>query len=283
MEARNQGRGSIHDTYGSIVPPVITADGLSSSTILSKPEMRIRRRDAYGDRNGQAVSKPPMHPPGLALRFFQAWLAGDVCLWVVAGSVCVPPQRVSRRKGHRMKIRIRYDEHTTTIDVPEEDFAVMVKMDYEDRLAKADDPAYVAPRTPQEIMDERFNRPDYNNWQKHWRHIDDNAIPPRLDHRSGYLTHEPDESREDHHYSMDEFPDLAAEEAREQQERDQELRAYIRKRMKPDYAMMLIAIHMDGLSVTEYAGLIGEERTNVSHRLQRAEKKFQEIFQKRPI
>ena len=82
---------------------------------------------------------------------------------------------------------------------------------------------------------------------------------------------------------MEEFPDLAGMEKREQEERDQELREWIRNNLKPDYAEMLIAIRMEGMSVTHYAAQIGQKRITVSHRLQRAEKNFKEIFQKRPV
>jgi len=82
---------------------------------------------------------------------------------------------------------------------------------------------------------------------------------------------------------MDEFPDLAAMDAQARKEREEELRAWIREKLKPDYAEMLIAIDMDGMSVTDYAKQIGETRTAVSHRLQRAEKKLKEIFKKRPV
>ena len=75
-----------------------------------------------------------------------------------------------------MKIRVRYEDQVTTIDVPDEDFTVMVQLDYQERLAGADDPSSVTPRSPQEIMDERFNRPDYNNWRKHWRHTDADPV-----------------------------------------------------------------------------------------------------------
>ena len=177
-----------------------------------------------------------------------------------------------------MKIKIRYDNQTTTLDVPEEDFTVMVQMDYEDRCAKADDPASVQRRTPQEIMDERFNRPDYNNWQTFHRHWDPEAVPPVADNAGRRVVAEPDDDGKRHHFTMDEFPDLAAPEAQKTQERDQELRTWIRKKLKPDYAEMLIAIHMEGVSVTEYAAMNGEKRTAVSNRLQRAEKKFEEIW-----
>ena len=182
-----------------------------------------------------------------------------------------------------MKIRIRYENQVTTIDVPEEDFTLMIQLDYEKQLADADDPASVQRRSPQEIMNERFNKPDYNNWHTHNRHWDADATPPSVFGCKQHLSSDLEEEGEQHHFTMDEFPDLAALEAQKTWERDQELRAWIRKKLKPDYAEMLISIHMDGMTVTDYAAQIGEKRSTVSHRLQRAEKKFEEIFPKRPV
>ena len=182
-----------------------------------------------------------------------------------------------------MKIRIRYETQITTIDVPEEEFELMIRLDYEKQLAEAKDPAAVRRRTPQEIMDARFNKPDYNNRHAFHRHWDDDAAPPAANGTGRRMAPEPDDNGQKHHFTMDEFPDLASPEKQETAERDKEIRAWIRKKLKPDYAEMLISIHMDGISVIEYAARNGETRNTVSHRLQRAEKKFQEIFQKRPF
>ena len=182
-----------------------------------------------------------------------------------------------------MKIQIRYDNQTATVDVPEEEFGLMIRTDYELRLASAKDPASVKPRSPQEIMDERFNRPDYNNWHKHWRHVHSNPIPPRLDRKEGYVVLEREGNGDFHQFTVEDFPDEASEAARGREESDQETRAYIRKRLKPDYAEMLISIHLDGWSVNDYAARIGDSANNVSHRLKRAEKKLKEILEKRPI
>lgn len=181
-----------------------------------------------------------------------------------------------------LKIRIQYENQSTTIDVPEEDFTVMIQLDYEKQLAEAGDPASAQRRSPQEIMNERFNKPDYNNWHTHNRHWDADAIPSSIFGGKQHLAAEPEDDGGRHHFDMDEFPDLKAMEKQHNSVRDQELRAWIRKMLKADYAEMLIAIDMDGMSVTDYAKQIGETRTAVSHRLQRAEKKLKEFFQKRP-
>ena len=182
-----------------------------------------------------------------------------------------------------MNITICYENHKTTLDVPEEDFALMIRLDYEKRLAEAKNPSIVTPRSPQEIMEERFNSPDYNNWRKFHRHWKADAAPIQVSNPSRCLSADPDESGQPHHFDMDEFPDLAGMEKQKQDERDRELREWIRNNLKPDYAEMLIAIRMEGMTVTDYAARINEKRTNVSHRLSWAEKKFKEIFEKSPI
>lgn len=181
-----------------------------------------------------------------------------------------------------MKIKIRYDDQITTVDVPKEEFTLMIELDYEQRLEEAKDPSSVQHRTPQEIMDE-INKADYNNWHKHNRRWDREAVPSSVYGGKKHISSDVDGSGEKYLFDMDEFPDLASIARQQEVERDKELRAWIRKKLKPDYAEMLIAIHLDGLTHMEYADRIGDKANNISHRLQRAEKKFEEIFRKRPF
>lgn len=69
-----------------------------------------------------------------------------------------------------MKIRIQHENKSIYLEVPDEDFTLMIETDYEDRLSSAEDKETVTRRSPQEIMDERFNKPEYNNWHKFDRH-----------------------------------------------------------------------------------------------------------------
>ena len=183
-----------------------------------------------------------------------------------------------------MKTQFQYDNRKVTLEVPEEDFAEMIRRDYEMQLAEGIDPAEARRRSPQEILNERFNKPEYNNWQKHWRHLDDYAVPERLDHKPHSLADDFVTDAEKHRYEPDEFPDLAGMIREEEREQDRELRNWIRENLKQDYAEMLITIHLEGMTVTEYAIRIGEKRDAVYKRLHRAENNFFEKFsQKRPI
>ena len=63
-----------------------------------------------------------------------------------------------------MKITLYYENknHTTVLDVPDEELNIMVENDYQQRLDAAEDKSFVCHRSPQEIMDKEFNEPTYN-------------------------------------------------------------------------------------------------------------------------
>ncbi|MDG8349241.1 sigma-70 family RNA polymerase sigma factor, partial [Streptococcus pneumoniae] len=90
------------------------------------------------------------------------------------------------------------------LEVPDEDFTLMIDADYEDRLSCAEDKETVTRRSPQEIMDERFNKPDYNNWHK----FDRNRGMPKKPFRK-------DDQAVDETDHMDYFSDNTHEETRE--------------------------------------------------------------------
>ena len=69
-----------------------------------------------------------------------------------------------------MQIKIRYDNSFQTVEVTEAECESMIRNDYEERRASAVDPSTVQPRAMQEIMDELFNRPEFNNYQTEHRH-----------------------------------------------------------------------------------------------------------------
>ena len=171
-----------------------------------------------------------------------------------------------------MEIKVRYENTVTILEVPEEDFITMIDVDYRTRLATTENKEVVKRRTPQEIMDEQFNKPDYNNWHKSDRHRGQPKTPYCKD----------DEAEEETDV-MDNFADWSDIKKLDKQFEYEALCQKIRQALKPDYANMIIAIHINGLEVQEYAALIKDKPNNVSHRLQRAEKILKEIFEKRPF
>ena len=129
----------------------------------------------------------------------------------------------------------------------------------------------------QSAFDAQFNRPDYNNRHQLDRHRGESKAKSEdgVDERDAC---EPlmSEVIDDRVFRKDEI-------MREQRWEDEEIRARIRAALKSDYAEMIIAIHLDGMSCIEYAASIGQKANTVNHRLQRAEKKLREIFEKRPF
>ena len=129
----------------------------------------------------------------------------------------------------------------------------------------------------QSAFDAQFNRPDYNNRHQLDRHSGESKAKPEdgVDERDAS---EPlmSEVIDDRVFHKDEI-------MRQQKWEDEEIRARIRAALKPDHAEMIIAIHLDGMSCIEYAASIGQKANTVNHRLQRAEKKLREIFEKRPF
>lgn len=63
-----------------------------------------------------------------------------------------------------MKITLYYENkrHKTIIEVPDDEFTLMIENDYRQRLDTAEDKAAICRRTPQEILDDALNAPTYN-------------------------------------------------------------------------------------------------------------------------
>ncbi len=83
-----------------------------------------------------------------------------------------------------MKITVYYEDNRsrTTIEVPDGDCEIWVESDYLRRQNAADDGEAVTRRTPQQIMDEDFNRPTYNRHHAETRrHVSLDALDPMGD------------------------------------------------------------------------------------------------------
>lgn len=66
-----------------------------------------------------------------------------------------------------MDIYIQDNNQRIHLDVPEEHFVQFIEEDQ--RLRSEEAGESVSARLPQEILDERFNNPDYNGWHAYWR------------------------------------------------------------------------------------------------------------------
>lgn len=175
------------------------------------------------------------------------------------------------RKGKRMKLRIRYENELQVLDLNEEDTEKLwVSLSLEGEGLSQEEREKLIQKT----WEERFNKPDYNNWHKETRHIGfSKAMPGKDDDEEDLDSSEPlmSEVADDRIFRKDELE-------RKEREDYEDWCDRIRAAMKPDYAEMIIAIHLDGMEPCEYAESIGEKPNTLNHRLQRAEKKFKEIF-----
>lgn len=178
-----------------------------------------------------------------------------------------------------MKLRIRYEDKVTTLEVPEDECTVMIETDFQNRRSKADDPATVSPRSAQEILDEQINKPDYNNWHRHNRHSSPTVHAPRMDGKRGvYLAG--DEIYAPPTNTIEEFPDTVEPLKKEQVENYEEVCALLRSNLKPKQAELLIAVHLDRVRITDIAVREGVTIGAISHRLETAEKNFRKLFPK---
>lgn len=86
-----------------------------------------------------------------------------------------------------MKINVYYEDKNQpiTLDVPDAQCEIWVENDYQQRLSAAEDKSAVAKRSAQEIMDEDFNKPTFNNNQSETRrHVHLDALDPEDKHLS---------------------------------------------------------------------------------------------------
>ena len=170
-----------------------------------------------------------------------------------------------------MKLRIRYENELQTLELNAEDTEKLwVSLSLEGEGLSQDQKEQLI----QDTWEERFNRPEYNCWHKFARHNGESKAKPGKDEDEDDVdSSEPlmSEVLDDRIFLRDELNRKAKDDYDDWCGR-------IRAAMKPDYAEMIIAIHLDGMEPCEYAKSIGEKPNTLNHRLQRAEKRFKEIF-----
>jgi len=177
-----------------------------------------------------------------------------------------------------MKIRVLYEENIknghkfyTTIDIPDDDYSIMLDIDYEQRLAEAKPEKKAEVKrceTVQEMLD-LMNSKEDNNWRKFHRHLGDPKTPYRKD----------DES-EDETDVMDTIADYSQEAERNRLYEYEDICQLVHKALgkKHDWADMFIAVRIDGTPIREYARSINADENNISQKLKRAEKKIKEFL-----
>ena len=151
-----------------------------------------------------------------------------------------------------MELKVRYDNGYQTISLDDAATeALWVTLSVEDEDLGKDE------KSIQEAFEKQFNRPDYNNLHKLERHKDYNTdVSGEYVMSSSYNPYEELETEENYN----------------------EICRQIRECLKPEWAELFIAVHIDGESIRDYADRIGESENNLTKKLQRAEKKIKKNF-----
>lgn len=195
------------------------------------------------------------------------------------GSFCIPPYLTTDGKDAKMKLKIRYENEYQTITLDAEateELWVSLSLEGEGLTQEERE------RLIQETWEERYNRPDYNNWHKHNRHTGrSKAQSENKDGEEDADTSEPlmSEVVDDRIFRRDEL-------AREEKESYEAICQWVRQTLikKPKWADAFIAVRMDGVSVNDHAAAIGvSDASIVSKWLARAERKLRENYSKRQI
>lgn len=180
---------------------------------------------------------------------------------------------VSGGKENKMKVIIRYETERVTINLSDEEAKELggcVNIDLEsipenERQSKL-----------QEACDEQFNRPDYNNWHKFWRHQGESKAQTD-DEGEELESTEPlmSEVADDRIFRKDEIE-------RNRKESREAVCQWIRKVLrKKDVADAFIATKIDGVPIRKYVtdrAKEGEDieklENNLSKKLTRAAQKL---------
>ncbi len=171
-----------------------------------------------------------------------------------------------------MKVVIRYETERVTFNLSDEEARQMgccVNIDLEsipedERQSKL-----------QEACDEQFNRPDYNNWHKYWRHQGESKAQPD-DEGEELESSEPlmSEVADNRIFRRDEIE-------RNRKDSYDAVRQWICKILKPEVAEAFIATKIDRVTIRDYVtkrAKLGEDiaklENNLSKKLTRAAEKL---------
>ncbi len=168
-----------------------------------------------------------------------------------------------------MKTKIRYENEYQTLEVENVELESWLNISISEDECQEDYEKRI-----QNVVEERFNRPDYNSWHKHDYHSGNAYMKSKdgtveVNSEDAIMYRATDKSV----FSSSiggVYNKLEYEECCET----------IRNLLKPAVADMVIAIVLDELTVGEYADSIGDDVNNVSHRYRRAINKLKKVFSK---
>ena len=168
-----------------------------------------------------------------------------------------------------MKIKIRYENEYQTLEVENVELERWLNISISENESQEDYEQRI-----QDVIEERFNRSDYNSWHKHDRHTG-NAYMKSKDGTVEVNTEEAIMYR-----AADKSAFNSSIDGVHNQLEYEECCETLRSLLKPAAADMVIAIALDGYTVGEYAAEIGEDANTVSHRYRRAINKLKKVFSK---
>jgi hypothetical protein len=177
---------------------------------------------------------------------------------------------ISGKRGTKMIIKMRYEDKFQELEV---DAGKWVNISVDDCESQEEFEKQV-----QEQVDNQFNKPEYNIYHRETRHLGDAMFK----NKEGVVEVNTDEAlirkvADDSIFTKD-LDEL--EYRMECEYQDKRCRDFIRSHLTSAQADMVIAIVLDGLTVSEYAERIDDESNNVSHRYIRAIKKLKKVFSK---
>ena len=190
-----------------------------------------------------------------------------------------------------MKIRVLYEENIknghkfyTTIDIPDDDYSIMLDIDYEQRLAEAKPEKKAEVKrceTVQEMFD-LMNSKEYNCWRRETRYIDPDPKMKKLSGKRGYIQAEQDDKSFN---IMDYLCTTSDDETRSRDYEHEDVCQLVHKALgkKQDWIDMFIAVRIDGMPIRDYARSISADENNISQKLKRAEKKLKEFLENHQI
>jgi len=212
----------------------------------------------------EGVIEVPLFPYALFQAFWSVLLQAPAFIC----SLC--PSARTRQKGRNiMKIKMRYEDAYQTLEVETKEIEKWLNISITEEESQEDYEKRI-----QDVIEERFNRPDYNSWHKHDRHTG-NAYMKSKDGTVEVNTEEAIMFR-----AADKSAFYSSINGVHNQIEYEEYCEILRSLLKPEIADMVIAIALDDMSVGEYAELIGDDSNNVSHRYRRAIKKLKKVFSK---
>ena len=161
-----------------------------------------------------------------------------------------------------MKLKVVYENMEQHLEINDEE---MMQLTVSLGINESDVTDEEKERMIQEAFDAQFNRPDYNNWHKmdrHWGNPDTRGDTDEKDYNNGLGIN-------------DGYDQFAEEEKRWEEE---EVREKVRTMLSPLQADAVIAVYLDGISITAYAAAQGVTKSAISQRLETAKKKLKNIL-----